>query len=203
MLNSGEADYHAILPFLIMAAIWAQKGQSRSLSSLLHTFFASRSRGSLPRKASVDWGFELLHSILLRILLLELRPYFRQIVIKLLTRMRLKTTNYVYYFVYFLLLLNPDYFNQTVDKFKSGYSNHFIGCGLNSRQNLSCRKVALNDLIRSHARHACTKKSPMRKHGKTRQPPSGSHSGGQLAVLFAETNAFRVLHDDAPAPARR
>jgi hypothetical protein len=60
-----------------------------------------------------------------------LQPYFRQIVMTLLTRMQQnKTNNYVYYFAYFLLYvlainvegLTPDYLIQTVDEIQSGYS---------------------------------------------------------------------------------
>ena len=60
---------------------------------------------------------------------LALQPYFRQIIMTLLTRMQQnKTNNYVYYFVYFLLYLlainadgiTPDYLIQTVDEIQSG-----------------------------------------------------------------------------------
>jgi exportin-2 (importin alpha re-exporter) len=59
-----------------------------------------------------------------------LQPYFRQIVVTLLTRMQQNKTNtYVYYFVYFLLYLlainvsglTPDYLIQTVDEIQPGY----------------------------------------------------------------------------------
>ena len=58
-----------------------------------------------------------------------LQPYFRQIIMTLLTRMQQnKTNNYVYYFVYFLLYLlainadgiTPDYLIQPVDEIQSG-----------------------------------------------------------------------------------
>ena len=58
-----------------------------------------------------------------------LQPYFRQIIMTLLTRMQQnKTNNYVYYFVYFLLYLfainadgiTPDYLIRTVDEIQSG-----------------------------------------------------------------------------------
>ncbi len=64
-----------------------------------------------------------------------LQPYFRQIIVTLLTRMQQnKTNNYVYYFVYFLLYLlaintdglTPDYLIQTVDEIQSGYSDLFF-----------------------------------------------------------------------------
>jgi len=59
-----------------------------------------------------------------------LQPYFRQIIVTLLTRMQQNKTNtYVYYFVYFLLYslainvsgLTPDYLIQTVDAIQPGY----------------------------------------------------------------------------------
>ena len=56
-----------------------------------------------------------------------LQPYFRQIIMTLLTRMQQnKTNNYVYNFVYFVLTINadgitPDYIIQTVDEILSGY----------------------------------------------------------------------------------
>ncbi|KAI9448619.1 armadillo-type protein [Lactarius psammicola] len=104
----------------------------------------------VPSKANDGWGFELLQSIVLHVPLCVLRtvttaavteclvyihvrpalqPYFRQIIVTLLTRMQQnKTNNYVYYFVYFLLYLlainadglTPDYLIQTVDEIQSG-----------------------------------------------------------------------------------
>jgi hypothetical protein len=91
-----------------------------------------------------------------------LQPYFRQIIMTLLTRMQQnKTNNYVYYFAYFLLYLlainvdglTPDFLIQTVDEIQSGYHDRFIacadqaltgvshtGCGLKSRPTSSSRK---------------------------------------------------------------
>ena len=62
----------------------------------------------------------------------SLQPYFRQIIVTLLTRMQQNKTNtYVYYFVYFLLYtlainvngLAPDYLIQTVDEIQPGYDS--------------------------------------------------------------------------------
>jgi hypothetical protein len=62
----------------------------------------------------------------------SLQPYFRQIIVTLLTRMQQNKTNtYVYYFVYFLLYmlainvndLTPDYLIQTVDEIQPGYNS--------------------------------------------------------------------------------
>lgn len=62
----------------------------------------------------------------------SLQPYFRQIIVTLLTRMQQNKTNtYVYYFVYFLLYtlainvngLTPDYLIQTVDEIQPGYDS--------------------------------------------------------------------------------
>ncbi len=64
-----------------------------------------------------------------------LQPYFRKIIMTLLTRMQQnKTSNYVYYFSFFLLYLlainvdslTPDYLIQTVDEIQPGYSVHFL-----------------------------------------------------------------------------
>jgi exportin-2 (importin alpha re-exporter) len=60
----------------------------------------------------------------------SLQPYFRQIIVTLLTRMQQNKTNaYSYYFVYFLLYmlainidgLTPDYLIQIVDEIQPGY----------------------------------------------------------------------------------
>ena len=62
----------------------------------------------------------------------SLQPYFRQIIVTLLTRMQQNKTNtYVYYFVYFLLYtlainvngLTPDYLIQTVDEIQPGFDS--------------------------------------------------------------------------------
>ena len=89
-----------------------------------------------------------------------LQPYFRQIIVTLLTRMQQnKTNNYVYYFAYFVLYLlainaegiTPDYLIQTVDEIQSGYGDFSIfrflltmlsrtGSGHKSRQTSSDHK---------------------------------------------------------------
>jgi exportin-2 (importin alpha re-exporter) len=83
----------------------------------------------VPSKANDGWGFELLQSVVLHVPLPALQPYFRQIIVTLLTRMQQnKTNNYVYYFVYFLLYLlainadglTPDYLIQTFDEIQPG-----------------------------------------------------------------------------------
>ena len=102
----------------------------------------------VPSKTNDGWGFELLQSVVLYVPLCvcfvrrwcrarltkcsvrpALQPYFRQIIMTLLTRMQQnKTNNYVYYFVYFLLYLlainadgiTPDYLIQTVDEIQPG-----------------------------------------------------------------------------------
>ena len=107
----------------------------------------------VPSKVNDGWGFELLQSAVLHIPLCvfdtddrrwlnvtrlidrpALQPYFRQIVMTLLTRMQQnKTNNYVYYFAYFLLYvlainvegLTPDYLIQTVDEIQLGYSHFY------------------------------------------------------------------------------
>jgi len=114
----------------------------------------------VPSKANDGWGFELLQSVVLHVPLPALQPYFRQIIMTLLTRMQQnKTNNYVYYFVYFILYLlaintdglTPDYLIQTVDEIQSGYGGLFFfflsgaehprtGCGRKSRQTSSRRK---------------------------------------------------------------
>ena len=65
----------------------------------------------------------------------SLQPYFRQIIVTLLTRMQQNKTNtYVYYFVYFLLYvlainvsgLTPDYLIQAVDEIQPGYDSSLL-----------------------------------------------------------------------------
>lgn len=65
----------------------------------------------------------------------SLQPYFRQIIVTLLTRMQQNKTNtYVYYFVYFLLYilainvsgLTPDYLIQAVDEIQPGYDSFVL-----------------------------------------------------------------------------
>jgi exportin-2 (importin alpha re-exporter) len=64
----------------------------------------------------------------------SLQPYFRQIIVALLTRMQQnKTNSYVYYFVYFLLYtlavnangLTPDFLIQTVEEIQPGCASSF------------------------------------------------------------------------------
>ena len=79
-----------------------------------------------------------------------LQPYFRQIIMTLLTRMQQgKTNNYVYYFVYFLLYvlainangITLDYLTQTVDEIQLGYIlcwiPHSVGTSQSDSHSLS------------------------------------------------------------------
>ena len=84
-----------------------------------------------------------------------LQPYFRQIIMTLLTRMQQnKTNNFVYYFAYFLLYLlainteglTPDYLIQTVDEIQPGYRNRFSSCADQGLTGFQSQAVVSNRL---------------------------------------------------------
>lgn len=110
-------DYRDLFPFLT-PAMWARKGTIPGLVALLRAFLArdaaamvqaNRHRSVLgivqqrlvPSKANDGWSFELLQSVVLHVSLPALEPYFRQVIMALLTRIQPnKTNDYVYYFVH-------------------------------------------------------------------------------------------------------
>ena len=121
--------------------------RARRLEANRHTSVLGIAQQRLvPSRANDGWGFELLQSIVLhaplcvcfvRLVVLDwlnvfrkayTQPYFRQIIMTLLTQMQQnKTNNYVYYFVHVLLYLlavnakgiSPDHLFQAVDEIQS------------------------------------------------------------------------------------
>ncbi|KAI9431167.1 importin alpha re-exporter [Lactarius indigo] len=210
-------DYRALLPFLLTPAIWAQKGSIPGLVALLRAFLARDAvamveanqhtsvlgivqQRLVPSKANDGWGFELLQSVVLHVPLPALQPYFRQIVVTLLTRMQQnKTNNYVYYFVYFLLYLlainadglTPDYLIQIVDEIQSGLWSQIVSNFIVpqiAQLVLKDRKLAAVGLTRLLTQSTLALKEP---NVKTWPPLLG-----QLAGLFRETNSFAAQEDD-------
>ncbi|KIM79693.1 hypothetical protein PILCRDRAFT_791278, partial [Piloderma croceum F 1598] len=138
-------DYRSLLPFLLQPAIWQQKGSIPGLVKLLKAFLARDAKQMvvagqvaavlgiiqqrlIPSKINDVWGMELLQAVMQNIPVADLRPYFRAIVINLLTRLQTsKTDQYVYLLTYFLLFtmaikvdgLTPDYLIGTVEEIQS------------------------------------------------------------------------------------
>ncbi|KAH9023317.1 Cse1-domain-containing protein [Lactarius hengduanensis] len=210
-------DYRALLPFLLTPAIWSQKGSIPGLVALLRSFLARDAAAMVeanqhtsvlgivqqrlvPSKTNDGWGFELLQSVVLHVPLPALQPYFRQIIMTLLTRMQQnKTNNYVYYFVYFLLYLlainadglTPDYLIKTVDEIQSGLWSQIVSNFVVphiTQLVLKDRKLAAVGLTRLLTQSTFALKEPNVKTWPTLL--------GQLAGLFKERNAFAAQDDD-------
>ncbi|KAH8981961.1 CAS/CSE protein [Lactarius hatsudake] len=210
-------DYRALLPFLLTPAIWSQKGSIPGLVALLRAFLARDAAAMVeanqhtsvlgivqqrlvPSKVNDSWGFELLQSVVLHVPLPALQPYFRQIIMTLLTRMQQnKTNNYVYYFVYFLLYLlainadglTPDYLIRTVDEIQSGLWSQIVSNFVVPQITqlvLKDRKLAAVGLTRLLTQSTLALKEPNVKTWPTLL--------GQLAGLFKEKNAFAAQDND-------
>ncbi|KAI0296781.1 armadillo-type protein [Multifurca ochricompacta] len=209
-------DYRSLLPFLVTPAIWAQKGSIPGLVALLRAFLARDAAAMvganqhtsvlgivqqrlIPSKANDGWGFELLQSIVLHVPLTALQPYFRQIILALLTRMQQNKTNiYIYYFVYFLLYvvainvdgLTPDYLIQTVDEIQPGLWSQIVSNFVvpqAAQLAVKDRKVAAVGLTRLLTQSTLS----LRKPNVERWPALL----GQLAELFREPKAFASAED--------
>ncbi|KAI0248954.1 importin alpha re-exporter [Lactifluus subvellereus] len=210
------ADYRALLPFLLTPTIWAQKGSIPGLVALLRAFLARDAAAMVeanqhtsvlgivqqrlvPSKANDGWGFELLQSVILHVPLNTLQPYFRQIIVTLLTRMQQnKTNSYVYYFVYFLLYmlavnvngLTPDYLIQTVDEIQPGLWSQIVSNFVVPQAALLTvkdRKVAAVGLTRLLTQSNLSLKEPNMKAWPVLLD--------QLVVLFREPKAFAAAED--------
>ncbi|KAF7976444.1 hypothetical protein HWV62_6681 [Athelia sp. TMB] len=154
--HDAPADYRSLLPFLLQPAIWQQKGSVPGLVKLLKAFLARDAKQMIaagqvaavlgilqqrliPSKVNDGWGMELLQSVVQNISPADLKPYFRPILINLLTRLQTsKTDKFVYLFSYFLLFtmaiqvegLTPDYLIGTVEEIQpqlwSQVLNNFV-----------------------------------------------------------------------------
>ncbi|KAI0029192.1 importin alpha re-exporter [Vararia minispora EC-137] len=139
-------DYRSLVPLLLTPASWTQKGSIPGLVKLLQAFLARDARQIveskqlesvlgivqqrlIPSKINDAWGFELLQAVVRYVPPPDLQPYFRGIIMTLLTRMQSsKTDSYVYHFVCFLSYvmaipvegLTPDYVIQAVDGIQPG-----------------------------------------------------------------------------------
>ncbi|KAG6828872.1 hypothetical protein H0H92_006481 [Tricholoma furcatifolium] len=140
------AQFRELLPFLLVPAVWQQKGSIPGLVKLLKAFLARDSAQMLaagqvasvlavvqqrliPSKINDVWGFELLESVVLNVKPDQLKQYFKAIVMTLLTRMQTnKTDKYVHSFTKFFLYctavnvdgLSPDYVIGTVEEIQPG-----------------------------------------------------------------------------------
>jgi hypothetical protein len=112
-----------------------------------------------------------------------LQPYFRQIIMTLLTRMQQnKTNNYVYYFAYFLLYLlainvdglTPDFLIQTVDEIQSGYHDRFIACADQALTGFLTQAVVSNHVQLHHPANLAV--SPERPQSSSRRPNTATHA---------------------------
>ncbi|XP_006455464.1 hypothetical protein AGABI2DRAFT_226927 [Agaricus bisporus var. bisporus H97] len=134
-------EYRNLLPFLLMPAIWQQKGSIPGLVKLLKAFLARDSARMLatgqvasvlavvqqrliPSKVNDSWGFELLNSVVQYVPPNDLQQYMKPVIMTLLTRMQTsKTTQYEYLFARFILYtialnvegLGPDYMIAVIE----------------------------------------------------------------------------------------
>ncbi|KAI0262819.1 Cse1-domain-containing protein [Gloeopeniophorella convolvens] len=214
--KGAPTDYRALLPFLLTPAMWGQRGSIPGLVSLLRAFLSRDAPAMVennqhtavlgivqqrlvPSKVNDGFGFELLQSVVLHVPLPALQPYFRQIIMTLLTRMQQnKTNSYVYYFVYFLLYilainvdgLTPDYLIQMVDQIQPGLWSQIVSNFVvpqTSQFIVKDRKVAAVGLTRLLTQSTLSLKAPNDKTWPTLL--------GQLAEVFKEPRAFAAADD--------
>ncbi|RDB24273.1 Importin alpha re-exporter [Hypsizygus marmoreus] len=140
--NTIPASYRSLLSFLLTPQIWQQKGSIPGLVKLLKAFLARDGdtmvkegqvasvlavvqQRLIPSKVNDAWGFELLQGVVWSVKPESLKPYFKAIIMTLLTRMQTsKTDKFVYLFTKFLLFtmavnvegLSPDYVIGTVEE---------------------------------------------------------------------------------------
>ncbi|KAI0283530.1 CAS/CSE protein [Russula brevipes] len=216
-LHKGvPVEYRTLLPFLLTPAIWAQKGSIPGLVALLRAFLARDAAAMvetnqhipvlgivqqrlIPSKANDGWGFELLQSVVQHVPLNSLQPYFRQIIVTLLTRMQQnKTNSYVYYFVYFLLYtlavnangLTPDFLIQTVEEIQPGLWSQIVSNFVvpqTAQLVVKDRKVAAVGLTRLLTQSTLSLRDPNVKTWPALLV--------QLVGLFREPKAFATAED--------
>ncbi|KAG1888183.1 CAS/CSE protein [Suillus subluteus] len=141
--NTGvPSEYRSLLPFLLTPTCWQQKGSIPGLVKLLKAFLARDAtemiktgqiaavlavvqQRLIPSKINDGWGFELLQGVVQHVPPVQLKQYFKAVVMTLLTRMQTsKTDKYVYLFSHFLLFtmavnvdgLGPDYVISAIEE---------------------------------------------------------------------------------------
>ncbi|KAG1861107.1 CAS/CSE protein [Suillus subalutaceus] len=136
------SEYRSLLPFLLTPTCWQQKGSIPGLVKLLKAFLARDAtemiktgqiaavlavvqQRLIPSKINDGWGFELLQGVVQHVPPVQLKQYFKAVVMTLLTRMQTsKTDKYVYLFSHFLLFtmainvdgLGPDYVISAIEE---------------------------------------------------------------------------------------
>ncbi|KAG7451472.1 importin alpha re-exporter [Guyanagaster necrorhizus] len=114
-------EYRSLLPFLLMPAIWQQKGSIPGLVKLLSAYLSRDSaqmvanrqiatvlgviqQRLIPSKQNDGWGFELLQAVVRYVDGASLQQYFRDVIMTILKRMQAtKTDKFIYLFTQFLL----------------------------------------------------------------------------------------------------
>ncbi|KZS89199.1 Cse1-domain-containing protein [Sistotremastrum niveocremeum HHB9708] len=112
--------YASILPFLLTPSAWIQKGSIPGLVRLLLAYLSLQptsmaSSGQvasvlavaqqrlIPSKVNDGWGFELIEGVVLHVHGDQMKPYFRAVLLSLLTRMQTsRTDKYAYSLVRFI-----------------------------------------------------------------------------------------------------
>ncbi|KAK0446106.1 CAS/CSE protein [Armillaria borealis] len=115
------AEYRSLLPFLLMPAIWQQKGSVPGLVKLLSAYLSHDSKEMvanrqiatvlgviqqrlIPSKQNDGWGFELLRAVVRYVDGASLQQYLRDVIMTILKRMQAtKTDKFIYLFAQFLL----------------------------------------------------------------------------------------------------
>ncbi|KAG2159252.1 CAS/CSE protein [Suillus bovinus] len=139
------SEYRSLLPFLLTPTCWQQKGSIPGLVKLLKAFLARDAaemvktgqitavlavvqQRLIPSKINDGWGFELLQGVVQYVPPVQLKQYFKAVVMTLLTRMQTsKTDKYVYLFSHFLLFtmainvdgLGPDYVISAIEEIQA------------------------------------------------------------------------------------
>ncbi|KAL0945218.1 hypothetical protein HGRIS_000730 [Hohenbuehelia grisea] len=145
-------QYRSLLPFLLTPNIWQQKGSIPGLVKLLQAFLerdaaqmvqhgqlasvlAVVQQRLVPSKVNDAWGFELLQAVVKYIAPDQLKPFFKPVILTLLTRLHSnKTDKYAYGFTHFLLYtmaldisgLSPDYVIAAVEEIQPGLWSQLV-----------------------------------------------------------------------------
>ncbi|KAK0469414.1 CAS/CSE protein [Desarmillaria tabescens] len=171
-------EYRSLLPFLLMPAIWQQKGSVPGLVKLLSAYLSHDSaqmvanrqiatvlgviqQRLIPSKQNDGWGFELLRAVVRYVDGASLQPFFRDVIMTILKRMQAtKTDKFIYLFAQFLLFsfaievpggLNCDFIISTIESIQANlWSQILINFILPeaSRIPIKDRKVAVVGLTR-------------------------------------------------------
>ncbi|KAK0194119.1 CAS/CSE protein [Armillaria mellea] len=152
------AEYRNLLPFLLMPAIWQQKGSVPGLVKLLSAYLSHDSKEMvanrqiatvlgviqqrlIPSKQNDGWGFELLRAVVRYVDGASLQQYLRDVIMTILKRMQAtKTDKFIYLFAQFLL------FSFTIDV-PGGLSIDFIISTVESIQTNLWSQILINFIL--------------------------------------------------------